>query len=126
MPKLGHAQHDATRAVIEAIPTAKLRWSLIAVSWMVPANPKQGAFQPLEAPRQHNLLVGATNPPGWKDTWIGRIPIIGPYINWFYMLTVEYKAEYESVADFLAEDLENGNDEWIGKRVAVKMGKKEV
>jgi hypothetical protein len=120
MPKLGTAQHRATCDVVEAIPTQDLKWSLFAVPRMVPSDPKQGPFEPLNAAQPHDLLVGATSPPGWENTWLGSVPLIGPYLNAIYVCLVIYSTKYEAMADFLAEDLEKENSEWIGKRVGMK------
>ncbi|KAH6713590.1 hypothetical protein DL95DRAFT_383840 [Leptodontidium sp. 2 PMI_412] len=119
MPTLAMAQHDATRAVIEEFPTADLKWSIIAVSAMTPQDPKQGLFQPLEAPQKHDLLAKATTLPAWRTSWIESIPIIGPFFYAIYIGLVYYRTEYEAMADFLAEDLAIGGEEWIGKKVAV-------
>jgi hypothetical protein len=49
------------------------------------------------------------------------------YLNPLYMILVHYQARYEAVADFLAEDLEKEDSEWIGKKVGVKeKSKKDV
>lgn len=114
------AQHSATRDVVEAIPVTELRWTLLAISRMHPTNPKQGLFESLQEPCSHNLVAGATAPPEWEDTWVGKIPWIGPYLSWPYMLAFVYDTKLEAVADFLAEDLEKGDGKWVGKKVAVK------
>lgn len=126
MPKTGVNQHTGTRDVVEAIPLSKLKWSLYGSAWMY-SNRKQGQFEPLDAPIPHDLLVKANSPPGWEKTWVERIPLIGVYLNPFYMLIVHYKTRYEAVADFLGEDLEKEDSEWIGKKVGVKeKSKKDV
>ncbi|PVH69615.1 hypothetical protein DL98DRAFT_598500 [Cadophora sp. DSE1049] len=126
-PKAASAQHEATRTVVEANPLTDIEWSLLAISMMDAADPKQGVFQVLEGgPRQHSLLVKDTSPPGWRETWIGALPFIGPYLNVWYLALVEYRTVYEEVADFLAEELEDGGQEWLGKRVALKLDKKHV
>jgi hypothetical protein len=120
MPKIAGNQHEATRAVVEAIPAHDLRWSIYATSIMVPSDPKQGLFEPLNAPQPHGLLVEAGSPPGWEKTWLGSVPLIGPYLNAFYAVLVIYRTKYEAVADFLAEDLEKESNEWVGKKVGLK------
>jgi len=123
-PKRAVEQHQATRDVVEAIPLDELRWSLLAIAMMSPTNPKQGVFELLDAPQRHDLLVKATSPPGWERTWLGSVPLIGPYLNVFYAGLVTYRTKYEDVADFLADDLESGSDEWVGKKVGVKQKSK--
>ncbi|KAF8862876.1 hypothetical protein BDZ45DRAFT_798782 [Acephala macrosclerotiorum] len=128
MPKFAGNQHDATRGVVETIPTTDLRWSLLAIAMMYPIDPKQGLFKPIDKVKSHGLLVSAGSPPGWKDHWLGRLWWIGPYLNVWRAVFADYSTHYENVADFLAEDMERGGDEWIGKRVALKedWGKKDV
>ena len=118
MPKTGVNQHTGTRDVVEAIPTHDLKWSLVAVMRMVPLDPKQGLFEPLNASQSHDLLVGATAPPAWESTWLGSVPLIGPPLNAIYVCLVLYPTKYEAVADFLAEDLEKENSEWVARRLA--------
>jgi hypothetical protein len=120
IPKSFVNQHQATRDIVEAIPLNDLRWSLLAIAMMDPSNPKQGPFEPLDVPQPHGLLVKATSPPGWEKTWLGSVPVIGPYLNVFYVGLVIYRTKYEDVADFLAEDLETGSEEWVGKKVGLK------
>jgi hypothetical protein len=120
LTKAAYAQHDSTRAVIEAIPVEDLHWSLLAVSMMSPANPNQGPFEPISKIRPNGLLVGSTTPPGWSDHWLGRVPFVGHFLNILRTIIVDYSARYESVADFLAEDLESGGDRWLGQKVALK------
>ncbi|KAH8787045.1 hypothetical protein F5882DRAFT_461726 [Hyaloscypha sp. PMI_1271] len=92
----------------------------IAVTRMVPLDPKQGLFEPINASQSHDLLVGATAPPAWESTWLGSVPLIGPPLNAIYVCLVLYPTKYEAVADLLAEDLEKENSEWIGKKVGMK------
>ncbi|CZR57960.1 uncharacterized protein PAC_07850 [Phialocephala subalpina] len=128
MPKFAAVQHDATRTVVEAIPTTDLRWSLLAIAMMYPIDPKQGIFEPIEKIEPHGLLVSAGSPPGWRDHWLGRLWWIGPYLNVWRAALGDYGTHYENVADFLAEDMEWGGDERVGKRVALKehWGKKDI
>jgi hypothetical protein len=123
--KINH--HEATRAVTEAIPIQDLKWSLICVAQMSPADRKQGIFQPLDAPRSHSLLLKATLPPGWELSWLASIPFIGRFLHGIYCGLVLYRTKYEDVADFLAEDLEKEDSKWIGERVGMKeKSKKDV
>ncbi len=115
-PKVAGAQHDATRQVVDTIPTSALRWTLLAISMMHPADAKQGVL----GLRPHNLLVQADTVPDWQESWLSRIPLIGWYLNTIVAVGITYATVYEEVADFLAEDLEKGNDEWVGKKVALK------
>jgi len=119
-PRFAGSQHAATRDVVEAVPLADLRWSLLCVAMMRPADPKQGVFELLDAPRHHDLLLKASAPPAWKNNWLINIPWIGGYFNGFITALREYQTEYEDVADFVAEDLEKGSEEWLGLKVGMK------
>lgn len=115
-PRIGMAQHDATRRVIEPIPISSLRWSLLAITQMHPADRKN-----VTTPRSHNLVASAGTPPDWPvHTWLEKIPLIGWHLNLLFVASVTYATVYEEVADFLAEDLEVGGEEWVGKKVALK------
>lgn len=123
-----------TKDIVEAIPLEELQWSLICVANMVPSNPgfapftpgprkpnKDGVFGLLSAPQTHNLLAGSTSPPGWKDTWLVRIPWVGVFLNLVVVILWQYETKYEDVADLLAEDLAaGGSSQWVGMRVGMK------
>ncbi|KAF4633381.1 hypothetical protein G7Y89_g4740 [Cudoniella acicularis] len=115
-PELAKNQHQATCDLVERIPTTKLHWSLLAVAMMSPENPKQIIFDTLEIPNSHKLLVGATTLPGWESSCLAKIPLIGPYLDVYYLSIVKYATKYEAVADFLAEDLEKQSEEYIGMK----------
>lgn len=106
--------------MVESVPVSDLRWSLISVAIMKPGNQNQGVFQLLDAPRHHNLVLKATSPPAWENTWVILIPLIGVFLNLWVVLFRQYTTTYRDVADFLAEDLEDGSEEWIGMRVGMK------
>jgi hypothetical protein len=128
-PKVAMAQHNATRLVIQSIPTTELRWSLLAISTMRPVNAKQGMFEPLDGLRRHKFLVRADELPDWRASWLSRVPVVGWHLDILVAALVRYATVYEDVADFLAEDLESGGDggegsAFVGKKVALKeMGK---
>ena len=121
--KWGMAQHAATRSVVESYPLASIRWSLLCVAMMHPANPTQGLFEPLPSPPPpHNLILQATSPPAWKDTWVSRIPLLGKYIDLWGVILSDYGTKYEDVADFVAGSFEEEGEgeEWIGMRIGMK------
>jgi hypothetical protein len=51
---------------------------------------------------------------------VGECSIDWTPLNAIYVCLVLYPTKYEAVADFLAEDLEKENSEWIGKKVGMK------
>lgn len=114
------AQHDTTRKLIEPIPLTDMRWSLFCVGNMQPLDGQQTVFEPLDAPRPHNLLLGAMAMPAWVDSWWTHVPLIGHFVNIWMLLWCHYRTKYEAAADFLAEDLEMGSEEFWGLRVGMK------
>ncbi|KAG9234469.1 hypothetical protein BJ875DRAFT_461446 [Amylocarpus encephaloides] len=113
------AQHDATRQVVEAIPTSQLQWSLLCVGRMQDADPKCKVHGLLDSPHPHNLLTEATFAPRWETTWVSKIPLVGIYVDIWIVIVTKYKAKYEEVADFLAGDLV-GEKKWVGMKVGYK------
>ena len=106
--------------MVEAVPLSDLHWSLIAVAMMYPANPQEPIFDLLEAPLSHNLALEANGPPGWEDTWLRHIPLVGLGLNMLVNMFWSYWTYYEDVADFLASDLASGSEEWVGVNVGMK------
>jgi len=90
------------------------------VAMMNPTDPKQTVFGLLEEPRGHNLLVQHTSPPAWENTWLFKIPWIGPILNLCVLIFGKYNTKYEDVADLLAGDLASGSSEWVGKKVGMR------
>ncbi len=84
---------------------------------MYPLDPKQGAFQLLGSPIPHGLHLQADEAPGWQHSWLEYIPWIGQSLHILGVQFWRYKTRYEKVADALAEELEQGSDMWVGKRV---------
>ncbi|RFU35664.1 hypothetical protein B7463_g701, partial [Scytalidium lignicola] len=117
IPRLAGAQHRATFEVLESISSDDLKWSLLCVSIMKPESPQ---IKPLSSPRNHNLLIGTDMPPGWQDHWVRYIPFIGAILNLGVEVIRGYKAYYEDVADFMAEDLESESMPLVGQRVGYK------
>ena len=122
LPRPAWIQHQGTADVIEAIPLSSLSWSLICVAMMYPASPVV-EIRPLNTPRAHKLLLAAGSPPGWEDHWVRNVPLVGVYMN-LLISVASHTTELEDVADFVAEDLESGSDEWVGKRVGIKQKQK--
>ena len=119
-------EHQATKDLIESIPATDLKWSLICVAMMKPAGEEPGEIGLLDAPHQHNLLLQATFPPGWRDSWLRQIPVIGGFLNVWYLVFWQYETTYEDVAGFLAEDLEKDGDEWVGMKVGMRSQEKKA
>jgi len=116
LPSVASEQHRGTSVVVEAVPLFTLQWSMLCVAVMKPAT---HAIEPLATPRKHKLLVGAGTPPGWVDSWVKGMPLVGVYLN-LVIGVARSTTELEDVADFMAEDLESGSGEWMGKKVGIK------
>lgn len=67
---------------------------------------------------QASLVVSATTPPMWQDSWIKYIPLIGrPLLC--AMNAGRYVTTLEQNADFIASDLESYESRWSGKTVGI-------
>ena len=51
------------------------------------------------------------------------MPFIGEFVNIWMVLLFQYGTKYEAAADFLAEDLEKGSEDFLGVRVGMKKSK---
>jgi hypothetical protein len=120
MPHATIAQHQGTVAVMTTVPLSKVEWSVLCVSIMTPISLK---IEVLAAPRNHELILKAAEPPGWRDSWVKSLPVVGNFLNIAVALP-GYTTRLEAVADFLAEDLEKGSGEWVGKLVGMKQREK--
>lgn len=117
MPAWMTQHHRETEAVMKAIPTSDLEWSLLCVAFMRPESEKVDL---LPGPKHHNLVVEARRPPEWRDSWISYLPVVGPYLNVFLNIA-PYTTKLEDVADLIAEDFENGGaSEFVGELVGMK------
>ena len=120
MPHIATVQHQSTVRILEAVPVSDLRWSCLCVAMMKPA---LSEVEPLAAPRRDNLVLMADEPPGWVDSWIRNVPVVGDYLNLLLMIP-QYTTELEDIADVLAADLESRSEEWVGRKVGMKQRKK--
>ncbi|KAI1972561.1 hypothetical protein LOZ53_002600 [Ophidiomyces ophidiicola] len=116
LPNIAFEQHHETRTLISAISLSKLHWTLVCIAVMLPL---RNRIELLSQPETHNLLTGEGVPPAWPRLWVGRIPWIGSSLE-IILNTIGYTTKLEHIADFIAEDLENGNQHWVGKLVGFK------
>ena len=114
-------QHECTQNVLLKVSTDELKWSLLCVAIMVPSLPK---IEPFETPYKHSLVVAADVLPEWRNPWYMSIPIIGVYLAVILAGGLAYKTKLEDVADLLAEDLESGSEQWVGRTVGMKQKEK--
>jgi hypothetical protein len=122
MPHVATVQHQSTVRILEAVSISELRWSCLCVAMMKPA---MSGVEWLAAARTHHLVLRADEPPGWVDSWVKNVPLAGNYLNLLLVIS-KYTTELEDVADFLAEDLESGSTEWVGRKVGMKQREKGV
>lgn len=64
------------------------------------------------------LVVKATSPPLWKESWIRSIPMIGTFLT-IVLNASRYETTLEQNAEFIAGDLEERESQWVGKAVGV-------
>lgn len=123
LPRIPYDQHQGTLDVLKPIQQSSLRWSIMCIAFMYPVYP---AIEPLESPRTHSLISAKGMLAGWADLpWTTRIPLIG-WIITMVLLVSRYTTNLEDVADFIAEDLKLGSEEFIVERVGIKQKTKTV
>lgn len=110
-----------TAAVLDAIPTSDLEWSLLCVTKMVPVSKD---ITPLTSPRTHDLDSAIGSPPSWNTHFVRSVPFIGAFLNLLVQVPA-YMTKLEEVADFISEDLEKSTDEFVGQKVGLKGRAKE-
>jgi hypothetical protein len=74
---------------------------------VVPAKSKHG-----------KLIANAGSPPGWRDSWLRYIPLIGKILV-AVMNVSRLGTTLEQNADFIATDLEDGDSRWSGAAVGI-------
>ncbi|KAK4542053.1 hypothetical protein LTR36_007084 [Oleoguttula mirabilis] len=113
--------HRETEAVMKAIPTTDLRWTLLCVAMMAPDSKDIKLW---EEPRGHTLSVAARSPPDWQDSWVRSVPLIGIYLNLVPVIR-SYTTKLEDVADLIAGSLaEDARDAQVGELIGMKEGAK--
>jgi putative NADH-flavin reductase len=123
MPLWTTQHHKDTEAVITAIPTHDLKWTLHCVAMMYPESDEtESEKKPidiLERPRGHHLVVEADQPPAYRDSWVRWVPILGVYLN-IVPLVRSYGTVLEEVAGAIAEEIGEEGDAWVGRVVGMK------
>ncbi|KAJ8103330.1 hypothetical protein POJ06DRAFT_247259 [Lipomyces tetrasporus] len=109
-----YREHRPNFVLLQTIPTDVIRWSILCPSVM---NPRSSELVvPVKGTQK--LIMSATVPPHWKDSWMRRIPLVGPFIVLAKNVS-QYSTDLEDNAEVIANDLEHGDDEWVGKKVGV-------
>ncbi|RDW61667.1 hypothetical protein BP5796_11559 [Coleophoma crateriformis] len=109
-------EHRGNWKLIEKTSKEDIAWSLMCPSNMVP---EPTPMSPEE--RRGNLMAGADKPPGWRRTWLDRIPVLGGFLSVATHMG-GYEIPLEGCTEWLASDLEKGlKSELIGHRVSLKV-----
>ena len=110
-----YPEHELTYALLMDQPSENLKWSMCCPAVMAPAEKDIVA---LASPRGNKLKASADIPPEWQHSMFRGIPFVGPVWNTFSNL-LRYTIKLEDCADFIAADLEAGDDKFVGKRVGL-------
>ena len=111
-----YPEHRGNWKLIEKTSRKDIAWSLLCPSTMEPHTLPMALKETGE-----NLIAGADKPPGWRRTWLDRVPLLGGALSVAMQIT-KYDIPLEDSVDWLARDLEKGLDsEWIGHRVSLRV-----
>ena len=89
--------------------------------------PAEKEITALASPRGNKLKASADVPPDWQHSMFRGIPLAGTLWD-VWSNALRYSIKLEDCADFIAADLEAGEEKFVGKRVAlieVAKGKKD-
>lgn len=69
--------------------------------------------------RRNPLIASADTPPGWQNSYFNNVPFLGVLLS---MLgnAPKYNIKLEDCADFIANELEKSNTEFVGHRVGLR------
>ena len=81
-------------------------------------SPSSKTITLLDIPRGNPLNASADEPPGFQNSFLHRIPYLGPFIS-IIGNAFRYATTLEDCADFIAADLERGDMKFVGHRVGV-------
>ncbi|KAK9354059.1 hypothetical protein V1505DRAFT_372253 [Lipomyces doorenjongii] len=111
-----YREHLKDIALLKTIPSKVIRWSILCPSYMNPRSTE--LIVPVKGGTSAGLAASATVPPHWKDFWFRRVPVLGPFIVVLANAS-QYTTTLEDNAEFIANDLAVGSDEWVCKKVGV-------
>jgi hypothetical protein len=113
--------HGQNLHLLRSLPENEVKWTFLC-----PANMTSDGSDftvPTKIFQHGNLVANADAPPLWQDSWVKHIPLIGKTIVTL-MNFMRYDVPLESVAEFIASDLEDSESPWIGKAVGLIEGSK--
>jgi len=103
--------HRITFPTLAKQSTDAVAWSAMCPAMMLPEDHKV-------AGAAYETDFGGPKVPNWRDTFLW-IPLLGRYINAFYVGWAYMTTTYQRVAGFMAEDFNQGlQSELVGKKVA--------
>jgi len=111
-------EHIQTLKMLPTKPVNLIEWSILCPSVMKPAFATQ-ELKILEQPRKREFMMKADVPPELTNPLYGKLPLVGGYLSTFNTM-VNHVTTLEENADFMAEDLASGSQQWIFRRVGVK------
>lgn len=107
--------HKVDLALLQSLPTGAMRWTMLCPSVMTPASQNLGL--PAHG-KKNGLIAKARTLPEWQDSWVKHIPLLGNFL-WCGLNASRYSTTLEDNAEFIADDLDKGTDEWVGQKVGV-------
>ena len=81
-------------------------------------SPSSKTITLLDVPRGNSLDASADVPPGFQNSFLHRIPYLGPFISVITNAS-RYGTILEDCADFIGADLERDDTKFVGHRVGV-------
>ncbi len=100
--------HRTTFPTLALRPTAAVAWSAMCPAAMQPST---------HAVAQFKTEFGGPKVPNWRDTFLW-LPLLGRYLNAFYVGGVYMTTTYDAVAGFMADDFVLGLDsQLVGRKV---------
>jgi hypothetical protein len=90
-------------------------WSLLCPSYMT--SESSDLSVPTKTTRG-KLIANANTPPAWQTSWVGYIPLVGTTLL-CALNASRYETTLEQNAEFIANDLDNTESEWIGNAVGI-------
>lgn len=108
-------EHRGNVALLRDLPSNTIHWSMLCPSNLLP---ESDDFSVPTNSTHGKLVASASTPPNWNDSWLRHIPLIGKAIVCGMNIS-RYDVTLEQVADFIASDLESGEDRYVGFPVGV-------
>ncbi|KAJ5102688.1 hypothetical protein N7532_003217 [Penicillium argentinense] len=110
-------EHRSTWAKLKALPPSSMEWSILCPSMMTPRS--KDSYPLASGSSSKNIVVSAGAPPQWSPRFFS-MPLVGGWLNVISQIGA-FNTTLEDNADFIAQDLSDGNNsEWIYQRVGTR------